>query len=226
MPRALAYFRADNSSSTYNPTSNVTSPKLSYPICLPGYLGTSAYRKDGSTQLDYCSALRAIYGEGEAGWLKFMESFVPVRPITFGPMGDFATYGDGKTNTYKMAGRTWTGQSGSPVVAFPAADYCANIALSHELLKKGCWFLPDVNLLTSILKGIKYNTTNDRNADAINQMLYAMGFAALSNGAYTWSSSRGGAYIAWCFYGAGGFAGVSGLNGAYRALPVVLLKIK
>ena len=80
-PIALAYFRADNSSTTYNPSSDVTDIKRGYPICLPGYLGTSTY------QSDHCAALRAVYGEGEAGWLKFMESCLPVVPSDFGNMG-------------------------------------------------------------------------------------------------------------------------------------------
>ena len=79
--RALAYFRADNSSTTYNPNTDVTSVKRGYPICLPGYLGTSQY------QSDHCAALRAVYGEGEAGWLKFMESCLPVEDTDWGNMG-------------------------------------------------------------------------------------------------------------------------------------------
>ena len=39
--RAINYFKADLNDTTYNPNSEVTSPKRSYPICKPAYLGTS-----------------------------------------------------------------------------------------------------------------------------------------------------------------------------------------
>ena len=94
MPRALAYFREDNNASTaYNPAADVTTAKLSYPICLPGYLGKSKY------QSDHCAYLRGIYGEGEEGWLKFMQSFLPVLPSEYGIFDD-DTYGTEKQNTY------------------------------------------------------------------------------------------------------------------------------
>lgn len=222
MPRALAYFRQDLNNADYNPTSNVTSIKRTYPICLPGYLGTSQY----SGGADRCALLRATYGEGEAGWLKFMESCTVVQPTTYGAVGNKAAFGDGKTNTYKLAGRTFTRQNGDTVAAFPAADFCANISYNHDLARKGMWMLPDIDTLTSILKGIKYNTTNNRNADVVNAALYAIGGSAISNGAYSWSSSRCNAAGAWCFVGYYGYAGNSSLYTASRALPVLLLDVR
>ena len=223
--RAITYFKDDLSSSTYNPTSNVTSPKMGYPICKPAYLGVSAHRKDGDTQLDYCSALRAIYGEGEEGWLKFMASFWPVRPTNYGPMGDKATYGDGKKNTYLMAGIKFTKQDNTEIAAFPAADYCASVVYNHELLKKGAWQLPDVDTLCAVLKTIKYNTTNNRNADPVNRALNAIGGNAISNGSSSWSSSRYLANVAWCSYGASGFLSVSSMFVSVQAVPVALLDV-
>lgn len=223
MPRALAYFRSDLDNETYNPktTQTAAQAKRSYPICLPGYLGTSAY----SGGEDRCAAIRAIYGEGEAGWLKFMESFYPVRPTAYGSIGDKSRYGDGKRNTYVMAGKTFTRQDGTTVPAYPAANYCASFVFNHELLKAGEWFLPDTNQLASIMRTIKYPSTNNRNADPINQTLYAIGAAAIANSAYCWSSSRCSAGGAWLFGGGSGFFGNGYLGGSYRALPVVLLKV-
>lgn len=217
--RAIAYFSQDLNSTTYNPASDVTSPKLSYPICKPGYLGTSQY------QSDHCAALRAIYGEGEAGWLKFMESFYPVRPTNYGPLGDKATYGDGKRNTYQMAGVKFTKQDNTEIVAFPAADYCASVVYNHELLKKGAWQLPDVDTLCGILSTIKHGTTASRDADPVNRALNAIGGSAISNGSYIWSASRYYAYGAWCSCGRYGFLG--GINVYYSnlALPVALLDV-
>ena len=224
--RAIAYFSADNSSASYNPSSNVTTTKLSYPICKPAYLGQSSYRRDGSTQLDYCSYLRSVYGEGEEGWLRFMKSFLPLRPTLYGQMGDKAQYGDTKTNTYLLAGKTFTGQGGTAVPAFPAAQYCADVSYNHDLLRKGQWCLPDIDTVASILKTVKYNTTNNRNADPINRALYAIGGNAISNGTGMWSCSRHGASSAWYFSGSSGCASYSyGMGYGYVALPVVLLDV-
>lgn len=217
--RAIAYFSQDLNSTTYNPASDVTSPKLSYPICKPGYLGTSQY------QSDHCAALRAIYGEGEAGWLKFMESFYPVRPTNYGPLGDKATYGDGKRNTYQMAGVKFTKQDNTEIVAFPAADYCASVVYNHELLKKGAWQLPDVDTLCGILSTIKHGTTASRDADPVNRALNAIGGSAISNGSYIWSASRYLAYYAWFSGGAGGYLNRNGMCSSNLALPVALLDV-
>ncbi len=218
--RAIAYFRNDNSSTTYNPASDVTSPKMSYPICLPGYLGTSQY------QDDHCAALRAIYGEGEEGWLKFMASFLPVRPTSYGPVGNKEYYGDSFKNTYLMAGKKFTKQDDSEIVAFPAADYCASVVYNHELLKKGKWALPDMDTLFSIMKTIKYGTDPSSNADPINRALNAIGGNAVSNGSYVWSASRYGAYDAWFSNGYRGYAYHNNLCNAVSALPVSLLDIR
>ena len=217
--RAIAYFSQDLSSTTYNPASDVTSPKLSYPICKPGYLGTSQY------QSDHCAALRAIYGEGEAGWLKFMESFYPVRPTNYGPLGDKATYGDGKRNTYQMAGVKFTKQDNTEIVAFPAADYCASVVYNHELLKKGAWQLPDVDTLCGILSTIKHGTTASRDADPINRALNAIGGSAISNGSYIWSASRYSAGGAWYSFGGNGYLGSNNMYSSNLALPVALLDV-
>lgn len=223
--RAIAYFSADNSSASYNPTSNVTTTKLSYPICKPAYLGQSSYRRDGSTQLDYCSYLRSVYGEGEEGWLKFMKTFLPVMPTAYGVIGDKNQYGDGKKNTYLMANKTFVGQNGTSHAVSPAADYCAAITLPHALLASGCWHLPDAETLAQIFRTIKYNTTNNRNADPINATQYAAGGDAISNGSGPWCASRIGASIFWYFIGGGGYAGGSYVSYSSRVLPVVLLKV-
>lgn len=217
--RAIAYFSQDLSSTTYNPASDVTSPKLSYPICKPGYLGTSQY------QSDHCAALRAIYGEGEAGWLKFMETCLPVRPTNYGPLGDKATYGDGKRNTYQMAGVKFTKQDDTEIVAFPAADYCASVVYNHELLKKGAWQLPDVGTLCGILSTIKYGTSASRDADPVNRALNAIGGSAISNGSYVWSASRFNATNAWSSYGNYGCLSYNIVCASTLALPVALLDV-
>lgn len=218
--RALAYFRDDNSSTAYNPAKDVTSVKMSYPICLPGYLGTSQYQED------HCSYLRSIYGEGEQGWLKFMASFLPVRPTEYGSNGDKAKYGDARKNTYYLASQRYVDADGNTQPTSPAADFAANINYDHELLKKGQWVLPDSDLLFDVIGGIEYPTTNDRNADVINRALKAIGASALGNDSIVWSCSRCYAGYGWGSYGYTGFASSSsGLCDSNLAVPLVLLDV-
>ena len=215
-PRTLAYFRGDNSSKTYNPASDVTTKKISYPICLPGYLGTSEY------QSDHCSYLRGVYGEGEEGWLKFMESFLPVRPSEYG-IFDASRYGAAKRNTYYLAGIKYAGQDGVEKYASPAARLAANLGYDHELLKQGEWVLPDIDLLFGLVGQLKYPTTNDRDADPVNSALKAIGAPALGNSSSVWSCSRCFPYLGWFAYGSNGCAYGGFLNGRDVAAPLVLL---
>ena len=218
--RALAYFRNDNADASYNPSSDVTTVKITYPICLPAYLGISQY------QSDHCAYLRSVYGEGEQGWLKFMASFLPVQPTKYGPMGDKETYGDSKRNTYLMAGKKFVGQDGVEHAAFPAADDCASTTFSHAAMGKGAWVLPDIDLLVSVLKTVKYGTSASRDADPVNAGLNAIGGSALSNGSSVWASSRFSAYVAWCSYGNYGYCGYSSLCSSFLALPLLLLDVR
>lgn len=171
-PRALEYFRGDNANNTYNPAADVTTTKISAPICLPGYLGTSEY------QSDHCSYLRGVYGEGEEGWLKFMEGFLPAY---------LPGNGNAKRNTYYLAGFKYAGQDGVEKYASPAASLAANLGYDHELLKQGEWVLPYIDLLYSLVGQLKYPTTNDRDADPVNSALKAIGAPALGNDSNIWS---------------------------------------
>ena len=213
--RALAYFRNDNSNATYNPASNVTTAKISYPICLPGYLGTSKY------QSDHCSYLRGVYGEGEEGWLRFMESFLPVRPSEYG-IFDGSRYGTAKRNTYYLAGIKYTGQDGIEKYASPAARLAADLGYDHELLKQGEWVLPDIEHMFAIVGQLKYPTAAGRDADLVNAALEAIGAPALGNSSSVWSCSRCGPSDGWRASGTG-YAGGSFLNSRYVAAPLVLL---
>lgn len=171
-PRALEYFRGDNASTTYNPAEDVTTTKIKAPICLPGYLGTSEY------QSDHCSYLRGVYGEGEEGWLKFMEGFLPAY---------MSGNDDAKRKTYYLAGIKHAGQDGAEKYASPAARLAANLGYDHELLKQGEWVLPDIDLLFGLVGQLKYPTTNDRDADPVNSALKAIGAPALGNNSNIWS---------------------------------------
>lgn len=217
--RALAYFRNDNSSTNYNPSKDVTSVKMSYPICLPGYLGTSQYQED------HCSYLRSVYGEGEQGWLKFMASFLPVRPTEYGSNGDKAKYGDARKNTYYLASQRYVDVDGNTKPVSPAADFATNIAFNHELLKKGQWVMNDLDLMLDVIGDIEYPTTNDLDADVINRALKAIGAPALRNNSNIASCSRCYDKHCWYYNGSAGVLGSGLLYLSYLVVPLVLLEV-
>lgn len=214
MDRAIAFFRDDLSSTNYNPSTDVKTTKIGYPICLPGYLGTSKY------QSDRCAYLRSVYGEGEEGWLKFMKSFLPVLPSEYGAL-DRNKYSDMR-DTYYLASLKYTGQDGVEKCASPSADYVANIAYDNELLAKGKWFIGDMQRIFSLVAPLKYPTTNDRNADKTNAALYAIGASPLGNDVVVSSCSRYDTLVRWVSHG-GIFAGRSGVYGSNACVPLVLL---
>lgn len=218
MPRALAYFREDNSTTAYNPAADVTTAKLSYPICLPGYLGKSKY------QSDHCAYLRGIYGEGEEGWLKFMRSFLPVLPSEYGIFDD-STYGTEKQNTYYLASLKYVGQDGVEKYVSPAARLAAERGFGHELLKRGEWVIGKMSRIFSIVGQLRYPTAPDKFADKVNAALAAIGAPALGNNSHVWSCSRCYGYSGWIASGSSGFASNYNLYASYLAVPLVLLKV-
>ena len=221
--RALAYYRNDNGTSAYQggrTTDQGTNTKQQYPINLPTWLGTSV-KNPG----DFCAGLRAIYGEGEQGWIKFMKTMLPVRPTEYGSVGDKAKYGDSMKNTRYLASQKYVDADGNSQPASPAADFAANIHYDHELLKRGQWVLPDSDLLFDVVGGIEYPTTNRRDADVINRALLAIGAPALANSSHVWSCSRFNAGIGWYSDGFSGFAGSGFLCYSYLAVPLVLLDV-
>lgn len=214
MYRALTYFRNDNSSTTYNPNADVTNVKRSYPICLPAYLGTSQY------QSDHCASLRSVYGAGEAGWKKFMESCLPVVPTDWGNMG----MRDGLARTSYLAAQTYNSRTVTGGVLCPAAKYCYDTATAT--LPLGNWHLPTTDEVYRVLDGIKYNSEgNDRDLDILNKALNLIGGTAISNGSYVWSCLRGSAYGAWYAYGFTGFFSNYSMYGSSLSVPVSLYKL-
>lgn len=212
--RALTYFRQDQSSTTYNPNSTVTSIKRSYPVTLPAYLGTSTHRSG-----DFCALLRQTYGEGEAGWLKFMESCRPVVPTDFGNMG----MTDGLARTKYLAEQRYNSLTVTDGVLCPAADYCYNI--STVCIPKGNWFLGTTRDINELLLDITYPSHGDRASDAINKMLQKLGGTAISNGSSLWSCCRYNAYIAWLAHGYGGFFYTYHMYDSLGSVPLTLYRL-
>lgn len=198
MYRALAYFRDDNSSSQYNPTNAITTVNLTFPICLPAYLGTSSYR-DG----DKCAFLRSVYGEGEEGWKRFMKSFLPVYPTDYGIINT-----TGKELTKILASKRYNDLDKVDEPMCKAAHYC--YSMTSATIDEGEFWLPGVQELSIILNDIKYGTVSDRNADIVNKALYKIGWARISNNKFYWSTNR-------CDYNLGWFSsGNSGIFNWYQ----------
>ena len=210
MERALAHFRNDDSSVTYNPTNVITSVKVTFPICLPGYLGISSYR-DG----DKCEFLRAVYGEGEEGWKRFMKSFLPVYPTDYGVINT-----TGKDLTKVLASKRYNDLDKVDEPMCKAAYYC--YSMTSATIDEGEFWLPGVQELSIILDGIKYGTVSDKNADIINKALYKVGWASISNGMICWSACRGGYRGGWCSSGYSGFFTGSYFFYRYACLAVSL----
>lgn len=214
MYRALAFFRNDNSNTSYNPNVDVTNVKLRNPICLPAYLGTSQY------QSDHCAFLRSVYGTGEDGWKKFMESCLPVVPTDWGNMG----MRDGLAKTSYLAAQTYNSRTVTNGVLCPAAKYCYDTATTT--LPQGSWYLPTTDEVYRILDGVKYNSEgNDRNLDILNKALNLIGGTAISNGSPFWSCLRYSAGFAWIANGTGGFFAGNLIYSTYLSVPVSLYKL-
>lgn len=182
MSKFINIFKKDVSNVNYNPSTDVKSVKLNYPICLPGYLGTSKY------QSDHCAYLRSVYGEGEEGWLKFLHSFQVVLPSEYGLLN--RKENSEIHNTYNLANLKYTGQTGEEKCASPAANYVANVSYDHDLLAKGKWFIGDIQRIFNLVFPLKYPETDDRNADKTNAALYAIGASPLNNSYYYISCLR------------------------------------
>ena len=221
--RAIDYYRKDNGASHPfyggRTTDQGSNTKQQYPINLPTWLGTSTQNPG-----DFCAGLRAIYGEGEAGWLKFMKTMLPLRPTEYGAIGDKAKYGDARRNTYYIASQKYVDVDGNIHAISPAADFVANISFDHELLKKGQWVMPDLDLLTDIIADIKYPTTNSMDADIINRALNAIGAPVLSNKSMYLSCSRGsGSY--WYYRAESGCIFWGHSVDMYSVLPILPLAL-
>ena len=210
MEQALAYFREDNSSSQYNPTNIITSVKLTYPICLPAYLGTSSYR-DG----DKCAFLRSVYGEGEEGWKRFMKSFLPVYPTDYGIINT-----TGKELTKSLASKRYNDLDKVDEPMCKAAYYC--YSMTSASIDEGEFWLPGVQELSIIMDGIKYGTVSDRNADIVNKALYKVGWVSISNVKSYWLSCRYNIIHSWMYYNKEGVFEYSKILNEYESLAVSL----
>ena len=183
MQRALIFYRGDNGAASYHGgrTTEQTSVKQQFAINLPTWLGTST-KNPG----DFCAPLRAIYGEGEEGWLRFMKSCLPVVPTDYGDMGVHS----GKLITSSLSQITGRKMSSADVVPL-MTPFSKAYNLIGSTFSKGDFWLPTPEEVSIILEGTNTST------DPLNLGLAAIGGSTILNSAYLWSCLRGNSYEAW-----------------------------
>ena len=204
--RALDFYRNDNGSDTHlgGRTTEQTSVKQSHPINLPTWLGTST-KNPG----DFCAPLRAIYGEGEEGWNRFMKSCLPVAPTDYGDMGVH----DGKSICKTFVQITGRKMSSDNVVQLIAA-FAKPYNIVGSTFSKGDFWLPTVEEIAIILEGT--NTSSD----PLNLGLTAIGGSTIANTTSLWSCLRCNSRSAWIASGDSGCFDGNGFPGRLAVVPV------
>lgn len=231
--RAKVYFRSDLAAGTFNPTSVQPSDGNSYPVCLPGYLGTSA-NVDG----DKCAAMRVRWGEGEAGWINYLTNCQSLQIPAFRGCagGHFVKDGvqidqiDGKTLSYRLKGKKYLSKDGTEKVSYPAVETATAAGyVGVKQLEVGDWFLPSIAQLYDIIHEITYpapDATAAR-ADIFNRTMAAISGTAVGNGSLFWSGCRNSAYGAWIYGGNVGYAKYYGnFYSAHGVLSCLLYDLK
>lgn len=206
MQRALNFYRNDNGAEDYKGgrTTEQTSIKQGRPINLPTWLGTST-KNPG----DFCSALRAVYGEGEEGWKRFMKSCLPVTPTDYGDMG---VHG-GKSICKILAQITGRNMSSDSVVQLMAA-FSKPYNLIGSTFSNGDFWLPTTEEIAVILEGTNTST------DPLNLGLAAIGGSAIMHTSHLWSCLRCNSNRAWIAYGYYGFFDNYDFPNRFTVVPV------
>lgn len=205
----------------YRDTDNVERLTSQAPIKTAGY---PVYRGT-YVESEFCSNLRAVYGEGRDGWLKYMKSCKPVRFTDYGNHGIH----DGKERCKLYASFRYTSTVQTTEAAMMAgADYCYNLPTIENLttVNTGEFWLPVTQELDIVIQDVKYGTSASRDADILNAGLNKISGSAVSNGSGWWSLLR---------YDARGVYGVRGTSSSFRSydlcdsvqcLPVSLFRLK
>ena len=214
--RAKVYFRTDNTSSAFNPTSLISSMP-SYPICWPGFAGISEHR-DG----DMCLWLRQQYCADpehptEAEWEAYIDDICLKVPAMTGGTG--IKWRDGKAMTDSLKDITYLAADGTRKPLYPAARYCSQFF-------GGEGFLPSAAQFYELMKDVTYGlsgVTRDK-ADPVNRSLYAIGGSALGVTSTWWLCLRNSAASAYCANNSG-YADSTGFYGGQRCAPLSLLTL-
>ena len=224
--RSLIYFNPDNPSRFYNPDSDVTSVRRAFPICKPGYLGTSQIPPWLG---DHCAYLRSIYGEGEEGWIAFMHDMEYRRSLA-GNNGE-----SGRLMSYRLAGQTFPKVSGGPQFPlYQAIDYATGVGYDAEGIEQGNWYLPNLNEICAIQRGVTYPAVFENgagravsvaDADILTRACNAIGATVIGNDSDCWTSGRGDDNTFWAYEGRVGCASNLLWYASLWAIPCVLYKL-
>lgn len=219
MPRAEYYFRNTKNASIaseFKVSAAITSLRH-LPVSLDCWTDTDN---------DYCALLKQTYGDGESGWLKFLDS---CREVHFGNkgLGQHAEFGAYYTKL--EASKTLPSAYLSAYTDItdatlcPAASYCDKIATT--CLPAGSFHMPAAGELADISDGITYGT-GTLASDKMNTTLYAMGGTRISNSAHLWSVSRWSTFGAWIILGSYGCSWNGNLYGTILVVPCSLLNLE
>lgn len=213
--RSLAYYRNDNGQNPENGgrTAEQMDIKQDWPINLPTWNGTST-KNPG----DFCKALRAVYGEGEEGWLRFMRSCMSLTDTDGGIM----MY-DGAEMTKLLSSFTYTSRKVKDKrYNCPAVGWCADFAT--DCLPAGSWHMPSPKELTELMRDITLGT-GDR--DVLNSTMKAAGGKDVSNGFYQFMCARSVSISNWLCNGISGCFSIKAMCDVFaRVLPFSLQILK
>ncbi len=207
MQRALYFYRNDNGADSYlgGRTSEQTSVKQQFPINLPTWLGTST-KNPG----DFCAPLRAIYGEGEDGWRRYMKSCLPVTPTDYGVIGIHAKKGANSSYLAQITGRKMSSSDVVPLMTPFAKAY----NLVGNTFSKGDFWIPTPEEISVILDGTNTST------DPLNIGLTAIGGSTIINTAHLWSCLRYVSNYAWYARGNRGYFAYGRFPYRFAVVPV------
>lgn len=212
LDRLVDYYRTNNSTTT--PTSMVSVSNGSE------IMNLATYRDN-----QYCADLRAKYGEGEAGWLKYMESLMMVWPTRNGNAWNM--YATGKSLTMRMAAFTYKNKSGTTVDTFKAAAWSAKVPTRNALpasagLAYGDWYMPDIVEMKKIFGRWNVAGTSPVQKALAKVSPSATDFRSLV--VARWAPARYSNSDAWVLNSGGCFF-YSHFTGNGRAVAVALLKL-
>ena len=173
----------------------------------------------------YCADLRAKYGEGETGWLKYMESIMMTWPTRNGDAWNM--YGTGKSLTMRMAAFTYKNKSGTTVDTFKAAAWSAKTPTRNSLpasagLAYGDWYMPDIVEMKKIFG--RWNTSGTSPVQKALAKISPSATDSRSLAVARWAPARLYNGSAWIL----NFSGYFGSNAFFingRAVAVALLKL-
>lgn len=204
----------------YRDTDNVETLTSQAPIKTTGY---PVYRGT-YIESEFCSNLRAVYGEGREGWLKYMKS---CKPVMFTDYGNHGIHdGKGRGKLYASFKYTSTVQT-TEAAMMAASDYCYNLPTIENLttVNTGEFWLPTTQELGMIMGDVKYGTSSSRDADDLNKGLNKINGTAISSGSHWWTCLRYYPYLAWFVHGSyGTFDGYNMYN-SFQLVPVSLFKL-